>query len=91
MRDAGKEHAPVGRSVDGYKNGAAQAGKALDITKARLKIADVDMTKPVSPDACAVTFQVQLKAGLTQLQSWLTEGDGTSHGAYYVYVKRLAR
>jgi len=63
MCDAGKEHAPVGRSVDGYKNGAAQAGKALDITK----------------------------AGLTQLQSWLTEGDGTSHGAYYVYVKRLAR
>lgn len=61
MCDAGKEHAPVGRSVDGYKNGAAQAGKALDTTKARLKIADVDMTKPVSPDACAVTFQVQLK------------------------------
>jgi hypothetical protein len=64
-------------------------GKAISATKARLKVADVDLTEPVSKDMCAVTFRVRLKAGETRLQTWLMDDKGTSRGAYYVYVKRL--
>jgi hypothetical protein len=68
---------------------AIAKGKALNITKARLKIADVDVSKPVPKDAHAVTFRVQLKACKTRLQTWFTDDKGEFRGAYYVYVKRL--
>ena len=65
-------------------------GQAISANHARLKIADVDQTKPIPADAVAVTFEVQLKAGKTRLQTWLAEDKtGESRGAYYVYVKRL--
>jgi arylsulfatase A-like enzyme len=65
-------------------------GKAIEANKARLKIADVDVSKPVSADTHAVTFRVQLKAGKTQLQTWFINDKGESRGAYYVYVKRIS-
>jgi arylsulfatase A-like enzyme len=65
------------------------AGTALEITKARLKIANVDITKTVPADAKAVKFRAKLKAGSTRLQSWFIDNKGKSRGAYYVYVKRL--
>jgi hypothetical protein len=69
---------------------AINGGKAIRATKARLKIADVDLTQPVAKDAAAVTFKVQLKAGKTRLQTWFDDDKGTSSGAYYVYVKRTS-
>ena len=63
-------------------------GRAIRATKARLKIANVDETKPVGKNAAAVTFTVTLPAGKTKLQTWFTDG-GESRGAFYVYVKRL--
>lgn len=70
-------------------NGAIPRGKAIAATSARVKIADVDVSKPVSTEDRAVTFQVKLKAGKTRLETWFTDGDGTSRGAYYVYAKCL--
>jgi arylsulfatase A-like enzyme len=70
-------------------NAAIDRGKAISATKARLKIADVDQSKPVARDATEVKFQVKLKAGKTRLQTWFTDDKGTSRGAYYVYAKRL--
>jgi hypothetical protein len=75
--------------VDKPINAAIPGGKAIAVTNARLKIADVDATKPIPQDAHAVTFRVQLKAGKTRLQTWFTDDKGASRGAYYVYVKRL--
>ncbi len=75
--------------VDKAINEAIGSGKAIGATKARLKIADVDVSKPVPKDAHAVTFRVQLKAGKRRLQTWFTDEAGASRGAYYVYVKRL--
>ena len=84
--------------VDRPINAAIPGGKAISATNARLKIAPVsafaestgvDVSKPISKDAHAVTFKVQLKAGKTRLQTWFTDDEGTSRGAYYVYVKRL--
>ena len=75
--------------VDERITAAIPHGKVIVVTKARLKIADVDVSKPVSKDAHAVTFRVQLKAGKTRLQTWFTDDKGESRGAYYVYVKHL--
>jgi arylsulfatase A-like enzyme len=70
---------------------AIPEGEAIPITKARLKIADVDQTQPVLENATAVKFKVRLKAGKTRLQTWFIdqEDESESLGAYYVYVKRL--
>lgn len=56
---------------------------------ARLKIGDVDQRKPIREGDSGVTFTVPLKAGKTQLQTWLTETGGTQRGAYFVEVKYL--
>ena len=70
-------------------NAAIEKGKAMSATQARLKIADVDQTKPVGKDAVEVVFRTELKAGRTRLQTWFVDEDGSSRGAYYVYVRRL--
>jgi hypothetical protein len=75
--------------VDKPITAAIEGGKAISATKARLKIADVDVSKPIPKDAHAVMFQIKLKAGKTRLQTWFTDDRGESRGAYYVYVKRL--
>jgi arylsulfatase A-like enzyme len=60
------------------------------VTHARLKVADIDETKPIPPGAREVTFKVRLKAGSTRVQGWFINhvGNGRIYGAYYVYVKR---
>jgi len=68
---------------------AIPGGKAISATTARLKIADVDLTKPIPESATAVRFEVKLKAGKTRLQTWFTNDNGQSRGAYYVYLNRL--
>jgi len=80
-RWAAEVNAPINASVDG--------GKAINATKARISIADIDQSKPVVGDATEVKFQVKLKAGKTRLQTWFADEQGASRGAYYVYVKRL--
>jgi len=75
--------------LDAPINGAIPDGKAISAASARLKVADVDLSTPVPRDAHAVTFQATLKAGKTRLQTWFTDDEGTSRGAYYVYAKRL--
>ena len=65
------------------------AGHAFNVTQARLTIAGVDESQPVAEGAVDVTFRVSLPAGKTRLQTWFTEADGESFGAYYVYVRRL--
>jgi len=75
--------------VDAPITGAISGGEAISATTGRLKIADVDVTKPILKDATAVTFKVKLKAGKTKLQTWFIDDKGESRGAYYVYVNRL--
>ena len=64
----------------------------ITATDARLKIAKVDVSKPIPPGAVDVKFQVRLKAGKTRLQAWFINGlgVGATFGAYYVYVKWLS-
>jgi len=64
-------------------------GNALDLREARIQVGEHEETKPIDPEAKGVTFAVPLSAGETRLQTWLTDAEGTSVGAYYVYVRRL--
>ena len=77
------------KELDAPINAAVPGGKAISATSARLKIADLDVTKAIPNGAHAVTFEVELKAGKTRLQTWFTNDKGASWGAYSVYVRRL--
>ncbi|UCE50500.1 MAG: hypothetical protein JSW47_10125, partial [Phycisphaerales bacterium] len=70
-------------------NAALERGKAISVTRARIRVANADQSKPVDRQAAEVTFQLKLKAGKTRLQTWFTDDAGASRGAYYVYAKRL--
>ena len=76
--------------VDRPITAAIPGGQAIRATKARLKIADVDVSQPIANGATAATFDVSLQAGKTRMQTWFTDEQGASRGAYYVYVKRLS-
>ncbi|WP_406695996.1 arylsulfatase [Singulisphaera sp. Ch08] len=71
-------------------DGKLQTGKALPIARARLKIGDMDETRPVPPDAKAITFTVNLKSDIKlPMQSWFyDENGGEICGAYFAYVSR---
>lgn len=75
--------------VDKPINTAMPGGKTINVNQARLKIAEVDVIKPISLTDVVVTFNIPLKAGKTRLQTWFTDDMGNSRGAYYVYVRRL--
>ena len=85
-------NAAIAAGVPPFKavDGGLPAGKALPIARARLKLADVDETKPVAPDDRAVTFTVTLKAGTKlPLQTWFYDADGRELcGAYFADVRR---
>ncbi|VGO12490.1 Arylsulfatase [Pontiella desulfatans] len=60
-------------------------GKAFNYKQARMRIGDVDETKPIPSGAKEVTFTVSLKKGLTNL-SPVFIGDDLSATPYYAYV-----
>ncbi len=75
--------------VDAPIAAAAGGGKAIPAATARLKIGTHDLTQEIPQNAAAVTFDVELKAGETQLQTWFRDAKGNDLcGAYYTYVKR---
>ena len=76
--------------VDAPINAAVEGGKAIKAATARLKIADFDRSLPVKGGDKSVVFKADLKAGETTMQTWFTDADGTSRGAYFVYVTRLS-
>jgi arylsulfatase A-like enzyme len=70
-------------------NAGIPGGKAITATSARLKVGDLDVSKPVAQQDHAATFRIKLKAGKTRLETWFTDDEGNSRGAYYVYAKRV--
>ena len=73
-------------------NAAPKGGRAIRVSKARLKIADVDQTIDVAQGDKAATFRVKLPAGPAKLETWFIDPKGAArHGAYYAQVKRLTR
>ncbi len=71
---------------DGYGG-----GRALPLVTARITVAGYEATKPIGPGDKAITFDVDLNAGEARLQTYLSDNEGNTIGAYYVYVERLAK
>jgi len=62
----------------------------LPAGKARVTIGDIEGSAEVPADADSVTIRLSLKkSGHVMLQTWLTDREGNSRGAYYVTVKAL--
>jgi arylsulfatase A-like enzyme len=64
-------------------------GQAIRATQARLKIGAFDETRPVKTTDKAITLDIELNTGRVNLQTWITDDQGNSWGAYYVYIERL--
>ena len=64
-------------------------GRAIDLKTAQIKIGEQEKTQAIDHKAKGVTFTLNLKAGVTRLQTWLTDSENTPVGAYYVYAKRV--
>jgi arylsulfatase A-like enzyme len=58
----------------------------LTATEARLVVGGIDEEQAFPAGAGEATFRVSLPAGPARLQTWLTEKNGASRGAYYVYI-----
>ncbi|MDO8540078.1 MAG: arylsulfatase [Opitutaceae bacterium] len=72
-------------------DGTTAAGDAFPVASAEMKIGDVGQIRTVGTDDKAVTFNVRLKGGRTELQTWFRDADGREiAGAYYVYIRRVA-
>jgi hypothetical protein len=69
---------------------AIPGGKAIRASSARLKIGAVDQTVSIKAQDKFAKVTVQLKTGKTTLQTWFTDEQGNSRGAFYVYVKKLS-
>jgi arylsulfatase len=83
--------AEITAALPEYKgvDGTFPAGMAVPAVKARLKVGDADVTQDVAPGDKAVTFEVELKAGKMNLQTWFHDDDGKELcGAFYVYVQK---
>ena len=63
-------------------------GRALSLKKDRIRIGDQEQVKAISADAKGIKFTFALKAGETRLQTFLTDEDGFTLGAYYVYASQ---
>jgi hypothetical protein len=65
-------------------------GKALPITRARVKVGLLDESKPVGKGDKSAVFRANLVSGKTQIQTWFYDADDQELcGAYYTYIRRL--
>jgi len=67
----------------------AVARYALHRGAARIKIGGQMLSKKIPQGVTGVSFEMNLPAGATKLETWLADPDGTIRGAYYVEVRYL--
>ncbi len=77
-----------GAPVPGVNAFRTTPGKAIDPTKVSIKIGNVSATSPVPAGAKEVKFNLNLKAGKTQMSALFETADGQTYGAYYAYVTK---
>lgn len=67
-----------------------EAGKALPIAQAQLRVAGQQMSAKAVEGAKSIAFTVRLAKGKTKLHGWFQDASGTDlSGAYYARVHRL--
>jgi arylsulfatase B len=65
-----------------------EADKPVGRTKAKLKIGDIEKESTIAESATHALFEVDLKAGEYDLETFLSGDKGKPRGALFVYVKR---
>ena len=64
-------------------------GNAIPVSTARIKVAGEEQAQSIGQEDKGIAFTYNLQAGETSLETELTDGNGISLGAYYVYVERI--
>jgi arylsulfatase A-like enzyme len=65
-----------------------EANFALQAVSARVRVGDQEATAAVPSGATHLTLELELAAGKTRLQTYLTDAQGNQRGAFYVDVER---
>ena len=63
--------------------------RPADRIHARIRIAGQEKAKQIDRSDVAAVFEVTLDAGPCELMTWLTRPDGSEHGAYFVWIRRV--
>ncbi|NQT86671.1 arylsulfatase [bacterium] len=84
-----EENRAIVDGIDGEIEDWYTGGNALPLTHARIRVGGQEADGPIEPDARGVTFTLDLPAGETRMQTWLSDGADLELGAYYVYVERV--
>jgi len=66
-----------------------QLDQSIEATAARIQVGTSTAQVDLDADATHASFTLDLTAGPTRLQGWLTLPDGKERGAYFVYIRRL--
>lgn len=69
--------------------GELPEGKALDIVKAKIKIAGEVLEEEVSKNDGEIQFEIDLPKGEQELQTWFIDSNDEGFGAYYVYINAI--
>ncbi len=64
-------------------------GNAIPVSTARIKVSGQEQAQSIGSEDKGIAFTYTLQAGETSLETELTDGNGISLGAYYVYVERV--
>ena len=64
-------------------------GAAIAATRANIMIRDVNLTKPVLPEAKFVEFEFDLPLGPAELRTAFYDAVMNERGAYYLYGERV--
>jgi len=81
--------APVRPAKEGTTVSESKPSKSLSITKARLKVQDVDQEIHVDSAQEYAEFMIELTKGEANLQTWFTLEDEETLGAYFVSVEKI--
>lgn len=85
------DQVPGGQYGNGEPARPTPHGLSIVYRSAHLSIFDVDTTLNVNPHAESLDILVQLPAGSTRMQTWLTDDTGWIRGAYYVVVNYMGK
>ncbi|MDF1860791.1 MAG: arylsulfatase [Verrucomicrobiales bacterium] len=66
-----------------------EADRNVSAVRAKLRIAEKEMTSDVNPGMKSVDFEIELPAGKTKLETWLYDESDEAGGAYFTEVELL--
>jgi hypothetical protein len=56
---------------------------------AKVKVGDAEFSKEINPSEKSIQFELTLKQGKVDLQTWFIDQGGTGRSAYWVYLSRI--